>query len=165
MCFIWSSHFTAIATQNNTNWLRYIYLIFLFHIRRTDAATCRLSLRRLRFDTVCVEFLSDKMALRQVFLPPVWVPLSVALHNAPHSALPQWYIYQKDKRAKPGELHTKECSFVYRGSIRQNITCIFSVLHLSLWAPKRVSTPKWSDWLAGWPARRPSNLSCFQWSD
>ena len=79
-----------------------------------------------------MEFLSDKMALREVFLPPVWVPLSVALHNAPHSGLPQWYIYQKDKRVKPRELYTKECSLVYRGSIRQNtsITYIVSVLHL-----------------------------------
>ena len=54
------------------------------------------------------------MALREVFLPSIWVPLSVALRNAPHSALPQWYVYQNDKRAKLGELHTEECSFVYR---------------------------------------------------
>jgi hypothetical protein len=60
MCFIWSSHLTATTTQNNTNWLRYIYLISLFHIRCTNAVTCRLPLRRLRFDTVCVEFYRKK---------------------------------------------------------------------------------------------------------
>jgi hypothetical protein len=35
VCFIRSSHLTAITVHNNTNWLLYIYLIFLFHIRRT----------------------------------------------------------------------------------------------------------------------------------
>jgi hypothetical protein len=47
----------------------------------------------------------------------------------------------------PGKICRKESSFVYKGNIKQNFTWIFSV-YLSLWAPKRVSTLRWTELLA-----------------
>ena len=71
MCFIWPSHWTVITTQNNTNWLLFICLAFLFHIRRTmkRRLPAGLPFRRFRFDTVCVEFLSEKKVTAICFPP------------------------------------------------------------------------------------------------
>ena len=104
---------TAITTQNNNNCLLYIYLILLFHIRRTMETRLLAGFHCEGSSSIQFvwNFYQTKWHCERP-PPPVWVPLSAALHNASHSTLPQWYIYQKDKRAKPGELHTKECSLV-----------------------------------------------------
>jgi len=52
-----------------------------------------------------VGFVVDKVALRQIFLPVLPFPPISAIHtNAPHSSSSTGCSYQKDKRAKPGNL-------------------------------------------------------------
>jgi len=51
-------------------------------------------------------------------------PMSVSHTNAPYLSSYWYYFYQKDKRAKGGNLQTKQSSFGYRDSIGQNAALI-----------------------------------------
>jgi len=88
-----------------------------------------ISLCRLLLDptSLGVGFVVDKVvALVQVFLPVhLFLPVSIIptkLHN--HLHLRAWCCYQKDKRAKPGNNETKQCSFERIRRIDVGCLCI-----------------------------------------
>jgi len=83
--------------------------------------------RRPGFDPgpVHVGFVADKVAPVQVSLPVLRLPpYQYHSTNAPYLSPYWYYFYQKDKRAKGGNLQTKQSSFGYRDSAGQNTALI-----------------------------------------
>jgi hypothetical protein len=76
------------------------YPCFIFAVpRRRGYLPASIAKAQVQY-SLCAIFIGQNVTARG--FPPTG--LGSAASSITHSALPQWYIYQKDKRAKPGDI-------------------------------------------------------------
>jgi len=93
-------------------------------VRYTNTALVPdLSPRGHGFDptSVHVRYMVDEVSLGQVLYSTISVlPCKHRSANAPYTSSSSYNSYQKDERAKPGNLHTRQCSYT-RGALDRRV--------------------------------------------
>jgi hypothetical protein len=135
MCFVWIWEQTAIISLYSINWLVFITeTVSVYCAVRAQSwiEILIIAETRFRFEANSCEICAGHSGILTCFPPSTLVfpcQYYVYFTNAPHSHLSTGCCYQKDKRARPGNLQ-KQCSFVNRKTLdrKKNFRFISSAI-------------------------------------